>query len=276
MKKGFLVFLLILSFNSIVFSAEDKVCSYPKKHIIPPPAVKKKDPQVDVINNDNTTVNPEVTTQTTQVIIQRSNESCANKKIDENENKERVYLSYKDIFDFLARVIASLAWPLVIFIMISKFRNELSGLIKRLKKVNFAGSEFELHEFAEKYDGMNNFEITPDQKIYSNIDPRGAIISAWLSVEAKLYDVFSQNYPTIFSNSSANKNSRFTSMKMIGELKRMGKISFEEYEILRDLQFIRNKVAHELDFNASPDEVAKYISLANKIEISLQRKNEPT
>lgn len=276
MKKGCFIFLLILSFNSIVFSAENKVCYYPKKHIIPPPAVKKKDPQDGVISNENLTVNPEITAQATQVIIQRSNESCANKKIDDTESKESVDLSSKDIFDFLARIIGSLAWPLVIFIMISKFRNELSGLLKRLKKVNFAGSEFELHEFAEKYDEMNNFEITPDQEIYSNIDPRGAIISAWLSVEAKLYDVFSQHHPTIFSNPSAFKNRRFTSTKMIGELKRMGKISFEEYEILRDLQFIRNKIAHELDFNASPDEVAKYISLANKIEISLQKKPEPT
>lgn len=286
MRKGILILLCILSFSANSYAEEKMICYVPKKDVpkkdIPKKDVPKKDVPKPVepiqpvkkegvdksIYTDSSSVSSDLTSQNTQVVVSYPQSNCDKK--NESNTKENVYLSAaKGFASFFLRFLSITTWPFLIFILLHKFEKEIRQLIRRIKKGNVAGIDFEFHDIADKYDNVNG-DVTPEQKVNTYLDPRGTIISEWISIEAKIIQLFDKK-GGIFRFPS-RKNSKRISSILINELKNHKLVSHDVLEKINDLRMMRNEVAHESDLNLSEEDVTKFLLVANDVKAKLDYK----
>jgi len=274
MKKGYALIIAFLSVTfSSAYSAEGVVCYAPKKSSIILPPQKNSKAHDNHAENIKSDVNENANSQITQLVIQYPTSNCENNK-DAAEGKNETNDEFgRFLLDLIVKLISNVAWPLAIFLALIKFKKEVSHLMSRIKKVSVAGSEVEMSDLPEVALDEQLENVSPEQQVKATLDPRGSIISAWLNLEAEIYKLYQfYNLDKGVSPNGSPRRAHVSPSRMVNDLIRIGALSTEDTALIKDLMAIRNRVAHEIDFEVSEDDVVKYISFANDIESSLKNR----
>jgi len=269
MRKGIPVLLFIILFSANSYSEENMICYVPKKPF-PKPTVPVEPVKEEVsVTSEIISTGSGLASQNTQVLIGYPPIVNEGKSGSDKDDVGFVFEVVKYILDFIVKILSILAWPAVLILIVRKFKEEIKNLAKRIAKANVGGMGFEFHDIADKYEDFDG-AVTPEQEIKSDIDPRGTIISAWLNIETRLYQIYAaKNIITVEVGFNSPKTGPSIA-KIIRVLKDKNIIGHDEFVLLRDLQTMRNKVVHEANLELTQDDVTKFLLVANYVEDCLK------
>ncbi|MDQ5822243.1 MAG: hypothetical protein M3540_12455 [Actinomycetota bacterium] len=171
--------------------------------------------------------------------------------------------------EFIASIIGSLAWPAAFVVALAVFRTPLGKLIERIKGARFKGVEFDLTEVQEEIEAADLPEPAPDQaaqaartEALARVDPRSAVISAWIPVETELRLLSEQH----------------ELRGRVKDLEKAGVITAELARIVRDLRRLRHEAVHASEFDISETEARKYQEATARVAAALRllRGESPT
>lgn len=171
------------------------------------------------------------------------------------------------ILSFIADMTKAAAWPLTALIIATFFRRELRGVINRLRRGKFGGTEFELFEqelrVAEaivnsprRPDGPApdlRFKIATPTVNLETDDPALAIIHAWSVVENEAAKLVTVGHPEAEKPGTLAMRIAISSDPLLG--------SDDEAIFLRLLK-LRNNAIHLSSFEPSSDVAKRYSTLA--------------
>lgn len=154
-----------------------------------------------------------------------------------------------DNLTFISRRIDSLAWPLSIALIIIVLRKEILNLSKKVRRFQYKDMQI---DFIEKMKFISkdaktalppsNSDTNQERK---NLDqlaelmPKGAILDAWIKVEAALKAAGKRNQ---YSEKGVPPSAFFS--YVISGLKSRKKISRETFDIYNRLRTLRNEAVH--------------------------------
>ncbi|MCM2681112.1 hypothetical protein [Echinimonas agarilytica] len=178
---------------------------------------------------------------------------------------------------FIAQIIGSIAWPIVVIIIVWLLKDKLGELLPRLKKLKHKETEF---EFAEKITELVSERKEDEQPSLvaktreaeeqfdflmklAEISPRSAVMESFRALESASEKAVVKAYPELDTKNFRNP------MEIQKLLK--GKVLPPElYHRTRELRMLRNKAAHMEDFNLHGMPIEAYIdislSIANQLE----------
>lgn len=187
--------------------------------------------------------------------------------------------------EFISSIVNTLAWPIIILIIILTLKKPISQLLLSLSKFKYNNLEMDFGKELSKLE--KTLEMKNAHKEYSDeskntegakkeneseilsiaeTHPSAAIIVAWTMVEKEIVKTInrlaiSPDYP---SYNSALKN--------INTLKDNEYIDTATYELLNEFRHLRNKVSHAHSDGEQITylEAVKYYELANKIIMILK------
>jgi len=173
---------------------------------------------------------------------------------------------------FFSIVIASLAWPVTVIVLVCRLRPEISLLISFLKKVK-AGpieAEFEREVKELRTEVEADLPVPADpvsparQRILqlANISPRSAIIEAWQMVEFA-----AQSLVLPITSSPTEKVE--TATRQWRRLQSSGRLTRSQVSMYADLRGLRNQAVHAPDFNPSYEATLNYIEAALRLSESI-------
>ena len=174
---------------------------------------------------------------------------------------------------FIVEMVKAVAWPLVFGIVAFQLKDKITELLPRLRKLKHKDTEL---EFAEGVDRLVRQQESADNVVTSeikekhtfllklaDISPRSAVLEAFREIEISSDKVISK----IPASHSAHGRGRI-SIQMHQQLERLS-LSKVEINMFDELRMLRNKAAHDKDFNLHGMPVESYIylslNLANKI-----------
>lgn len=168
------------------------------------------------------------------------------------------------ILEFLGEI----AWPIAAIVIGLKFKKELAALLIRLKRGKLGSAEFEFERYVDAVDAeteiprMPDVEaISPKAAIRATVDPRGAIVGAWIEVEEALLNLI-QNRE--LSEPAVHSKSRGL-VSAINAVQRAQVLDSSWVALFHDLRVMRNEAAHSTEFTPPPESVIKYVQLAKEL-----------
>jgi hypothetical protein len=179
-----------------------------------------------------------------------------------------------EFLDALAKLLAALAWPVAAVSIVLVLRTEIKDLLSRLKRGKWAGAEFEFAEDVRAAEEAADIPRTPETQQLdavavekATLDPRGAILSAWLDVEAALNILverknLGEGYTRITKRPT-------TAIRLVQKAELL---SPNHVNLFQDLRAMRNEAAHSTDFSPPADAVARYVRLAQELAAELRRR----
>ena len=178
-----------------------------------------------------------------------------------------------DTLTFIAKLIESLAWPVGAIILIVLLRREIGSLIPFIKKLKAGPVEAEFDRTVKELrtGAERELQIRPAELPTSSqrkllqlaqVNRRSAIIEAWQQVELAAERVVSSR-GMHFSPSLIGAQIR--------AFMKTNELSEEEKVLYYELRDLRNKTAHDPDFNPSEEAVINYIELASRLQLVLEK-----
>jgi hypothetical protein len=177
-----------------------------------------------------------------------------------------------DIYTFISSIVASIAWPLSIILIVWILRSPLYKLVPLLKKLKYKEFELEFNEVLKEIDPTSSNSSSSKSEEPKNpavqkflalieISPRAAIVEAWLNVETALIECGIRN--GVFENSTLPKSSAEAANLLFSK----EVISSNQVEAFKNLQLLRNKAVHnqelfEVNENIAKEYVGKSLLLA--------------
>lgn len=178
-----------------------------------------------------------------------------------------------DILTFVSEVIKSLIWPVTILVITLLLKKPIVELIPKLSSMRYKDLELafgkKVEELEQKADRANlpekisdddssQFDLYEQYKSLANLSPRAAILETWMLVEQEINSAaircqvkLREYYPTPH--------------KLAKELMKLQFISKEIYDIITEMQNLRNAAAHELDFQVPYNFTKEYILTAMRV-----------
>tara|TARA_R110000751_G_scaffold71441_9_gene144877 strand:+ start:3179 stop:3790 length:612 start_codon:yes stop_codon:yes gene_type:complete len=175
--------------------------------------------------------------------------------------------------DFIASIIGSLAWPVAAVIIALAFRKHISGLFNKIRRFSWGDTSVELSEQLDKVettsqaipDSLNKPPSPlPNDRFQQllEISPSAAILDSWRNVEQMLLKITPNRL-------NDNRTHRLPSL-IAKHLLEDGTISGSVYEMISDLQRIRNVAAHQSE--VSPTDAYRFNELVEKVTRALDLK----
>lgn len=166
-----------------------------------------------------------------------------------------------------SNIIESLAWPMTVLVVLALFRKELSSLFGRIRKGQFGDAtlEFEatvaaVEEMVQEKRGARKAAHVPariEDRGLAEVDPRGAVIKAWLEVESQARSALQRK---------GLLDSRGIAGNRLNELAKLSDdLNDQDLTVFRALQIMRNKSVHDHDFRPSSESVLAYMALAKEL-----------
>ena len=188
-----------------------------------------------------------------------------------------------DILSFISSLVASVAWPFTVVVVILIFRNSIGKLISSMAKFKYKDLEAEFHSIEIKADAIPEIterkEALPkyEQVVYSSLieqikdiaprSPEGAIFISWTAVEAALSAVVNRLAisPDAPSSRSVTHN--------LNCLREYTKADLNITSTINDMRVLRNKIAHgDMGmYKISVEQALDYGRISEKIIGALQR-----
>lgn len=169
---------------------------------------------------------------------------------------------------FLERILATLAWPVVVLTLLVKFRDEIRQLLERIAHLKFKDFELDFQRLKEQAERVQATELqTPrpraDRRLASFEDqllatvesaPSAAVLLAWTGVEASLSSAVARLAV------SPDAPSYRSPLHNIEALKGSSKITRDQESLLNGMRMLRNKLAHDpsATSNISEDQALSY------------------
>ena len=172
---------------------------------------------------------------------------------------------------FASSLISTLAWPLVVLVLVIIFRRHLADLIGRIKSYKGLGQELTFGDrLADAEDSVEeaarnaqanenapgcivNIEPNPLAR-EAETNPSFVVIRSWEQVVSAVNDL-------ACAGMSGGTASRSFSTSLLNELRRSELVSEEFFIAVIELRNLRNKVAHG-KHNPTPGEAAAYAESA--------------
>lgn len=172
---------------------------------------------------------------------------------------------------FIAQIINTLAWPVVVVFIMLQLKDKLTELIPRLKRIKYKKTEIEfmieklttqeIKIIQYKSDNIKRYQDTLDALV--NISSRSALIEAYRLLEVSTSKAILKAFP---------QQDSITLRKplQLEILLKYKIITDEEYTQFTDLRAIRNFAVHKEDFNVKREALLAYIntslSILDKLE----------
>jgi len=174
------------------------------------------------------------------------------------------------IFDFIAKIIDSIVWPVVVLILTIILRKEIGKLLLSIQKIrykdfeaHFAKRTEELEKRAERLKPPAEIEKLPPVEMKSpedgleevlRISPRLAVLESFSYVEDAIRKAATQHgIPDDMISGVRNK---------MRELEKMGLVSYGINSLFNDLRVTRNELTHAREPEISVRDAKKYIDVA--------------
>lgn len=179
---------------------------------------------------------------------------------------------------FIAEIISSIAWPLVVVFLIYQLKDRLAELLPRLRKLKHKDTELEfsekLNELAIESEATKEEVIEPEKKPelneqfkflmkLSDLSPRSAVIESYRVLEGASAKAAAKAYPELDSKRVFNP---MQIQKML-EGKVINKNQVHQFNELRKL---RNQAAHMEDFELKNMPIEAYVDIALTLANSLE------
>jgi hypothetical protein len=167
---------------------------------------------------------------------------------------------------FIAAIVGSLAWPIVVLSLLFILRKQLVGLADRLQEFSVAGAKatFEkqletAREEAERLPPPSSGEVPDDQRIVPLTDEKKFLRLANEFPEAAVAEVFKDVEDLCFRISDAIGIPRTSADQIMGELYARGEVDDRARDLFNTLRKARNLLAHDWgDRRLSPGEALDY------------------
>ena len=185
-----------------------------------------------------------------------------------------------DFLTFIASLVGAIAWPIAIVVIMLVYRKELKALVPLIRKLK-AGpleAEFEREVKAIEAESAGSVVLEPTEELkrhqqmlwgLADINPRSAILEAWLGVESAVRKAALQKIETSPPPDVSSP------LRTFRDLLHYGIVTNEDAALFHDLRGLRNQAAHLQDFNPSKESVRNYINLASQLEIRLSKIEKP-
>jgi len=176
-----------------------------------------------------------------------------------------------DTLTFIVELLKATAWPFATVGIALLFHEQLTALLKRIKKGKVGPAEFEFEEAikALKEEAAEVVQAppaigvgAPTVKLVSS-DPRAAVLSAWLQVEAAATNL-------AVSRQLVEPRSARNPTTVIRAIEKSGAIQQQYIPLLNELRHLRNQAVHDTDFSPSTESVLSYVQLAEEIANAMQ------
>lgn len=171
----------------------------------------------------------------------------------------------------LNQIINTLAWPVVVLVIVLVFRKPLSALLTKATKFKYKDLELEFQEGIEriKEEEHHTLEDTQEPKSgavevdlfdMASVSPSAAVMEAWRSVEGSAKDLINRHGHT-------PDYSVETPYKLMQDILIKGEIIEEKRgKVFDELRQLRNKVTHAETFQVNSDQAVEYVRLALKMK----------
>ena len=178
--------------------------------------------------------------------------------------------------EFTIRLIESLVWPIAVVVIVFSFRGELRKILPLLRKLK-AGpieAEFEQAVLEAKQEAEYITRDPNEIKALENkaqplirlaeVNPRSAILEAWLGVESALKRA-------AFQHAGSPLPSATSPIQQIRVLDGEDLLDSVNVALFHDLRGLRNQAVHINDFQLSRKAAENYIKLAASLESRLDK-----
>lgn len=189
-----------------------------------------------------------------------------------------------DLLTFTAQLFSSIAWPIAAVVVALLLRQPLAGVLNALRRIKVSGVEAEfgrrLEQARELIDDEPRTNVPPlTSPAYPDKNrefllklaehsPRSVILEAWRGIETAATKALSRTNGDI---KSARGLSSTVTGKALVNANLIDDTESQLFSILRDL---RNRAAHEQNFNLAQDEALEYAILAQRLSSNLENRTQ--
>ena len=173
-----------------------------------------------------------------------------------------------DTLTFIASLVNSLAWPVMVFLLVIfitvTFENEIGRVIDRIKSFGWGSlrMETELDSIKRLQDLELEISELDDRSRNATIaDPRAAVIEAWLRLEWAAYENLEKRGVAVRPRSP---------MDTIRALTSEGLLSDNLLEMTEGLRRLRNIAVHELNVSINADNAKEYVASAEYVMAAIR------
>ncbi|MBU1369473.1 MAG: DUF4145 domain-containing protein [Proteobacteria bacterium] len=170
--------------------------------------------------------------------------------------------------EHIVKIIEVIVWPVVVLASVYLLRKPLIELIPQLKKLKYKELEMEFeHELEalskKSQESRSRVEIEvpkeEEEDYYlqrvKELSPIAAIMESWLGLETTAIST-AQHFKL------TPEKKRINFHIAIQTLHKNNVLTDQDVANINDLRALRNKAAHELNFQITEDEAAKFIEIA--------------
>lgn len=184
--------------------------------------------------------------------------------------------------DFIASLIGSLAWPLVILALAILYRGPITYVLKNLREAKWGGNSVtigmqidEAEEAAREVEAVVPSEAVDTTPINAHEEqeelstqknrmlaqePGLMVLQQWAMIESKLAEISAPHFRLDEQHRPAN------AMRITRELARRGLIPSEVVDLIGELRHIRNSVAHGQYATVSRLDALRFVELSQRVQ----------
>lgn len=171
--------------------------------------------------------------------------------------------------EFFSSLVASVAWPVAVIVLVAILREPLKGLVPLLQRMKYKDFEMEFgRKLAEAREDaavddelLIDAELTPEETRIielARVSPRAAVTEAWRWVELASLDTARK----LLGEEFRNKTFTFQAMRKLEQDDRMDRGALA---LMRDLRGLRNDAVHSPDFAISLEAALEYAQMARQL-----------
>jgi len=177
-----------------------------------------------------------------------------------------------DALGFIANLVDSLAWPVVVIAVGFIFKAELKDVLRGLTSLSVGNTKATFEQGLQRAEATAASIESDSEAIRESGDggieallttatlhPRAAILEAWILIEKAARSVAENSGLPLDENRA---RPYFNLQKFLAKNELLPKA---EIDAFRELRLIRNKAAHSSDFDVSTDQAERYIRVANRL-----------
>lgn len=190
-----------------------------------------------------------------------------------------------DWLTFLSKVIDSVIWPALVFVVCLYFKEPIFNLLGNIKSVSHkdtridfsdkvgevveesGGYPFHVPYDEVQYDDQYSDELKKIQEL-ANVDVSSAVLYVWGYLEKAMRDVYNQ----FFGNESSCKIVSIVEIERV--LLANGFVYPSFKGVIKELRFLRNKIAHGEVTDVTYDDAIDYAGLVLSIVIEINHIKE--
>lgn len=215
------------------------------------PPIRSTDGQVDIM-----------TTETVKPPAANATDSVAPESLSMLNDLWSDFIKF-DWENVIVAGMEHLAWPVVTLLIALAFKPELIALMGRLKNLKGKGfsAEFaDLEKSSEKIDKeIQEYKSYDGEELLTiaRIKPTAAVVEAWKVIEAAMINLLPADQ---FDTKQGRR--QISGFEIVKQLEALHIFGAQEVLVLHELREIRNRAAHSVDREVTPEQAEQYVKLA--------------